>query len=89
MIKLHCIECGKKLYYYSDPNPIRVAWSLDLSGYVITLMLNNIHFLDLPHKILRRDLKGYWFCKKHHSFIIFDIKRYKRKFLIPFNQLIF
>ncbi|MDF2736161.1 MAG: hypothetical protein K0S93_17 [Nitrososphaeraceae archaeon] len=86
--KPHCIECGKKLFYYSDPDPISLSWNLGASSHVVALMLNQTHSLiNLSHRIMRRDLKGYWFCKKHDSFVIFDVKRYKRKFLLVTNIL--
>lgn len=84
--KFFCFECGKKQDYYDDPNPLNVFGEAGISGFVLTLVLNAA-YLGLPHRILRRDIRGFWFCKKHPRLLVMDVKRYKRKFILDVHQV--
>lgn len=90
--ELFCCECGRKLKYYTDENTIFLAWRISVSSYILTYELNKQN-PNLPHRIMRKDLRGFWYCNKErikHKVPIrfFDIKRYRNPIVVKTNDFV-
>ena len=73
----NCPKCNKEMIYDSDI--VSLAWNHSYGMMALCYEIQQQN-PDMKRKIMRADLKGYWYCpNKRHKEILIDIKRQYNK----------